>query len=313
MILIAGIADETPVATAIDAAREMGIAHVVFDQRDHLNSSLKLKLDEVAGWRGELVTRSHTIDLQAISGVYLRLMDENYLPDVVGLAPNSWGKLRAARFHALLYDWLNIAPIRVASRPRAMLSNMSKTYQAGIIRRCGFSIPETVVTNDPSVAIDFIDRCANDGDEVIYKSVSGARSVVETFHASDRERLPHIRWCPTQFQRKVRGTDIRVHVIGTRVFATRIQSDATDYRYSHKQSNSDPTLTAIELSQPLKQACIALAAALELSFTGIDLRIMADGTVICFEANPCPAYTFYQFRTGVPIANALVSWLAGGD
>ncbi|TCL71929.1 hypothetical protein [Rhizobium sp. BK251] len=313
MILIMGIPDEPPVAAAIAAAEECGIGHIVFDQREHLATGLALRLHPDAGWQGTLSPPSGTIDLQKISGVYVRLMDERFLPDVSGLAADAPERQRSARFHLLLHTWLNVAPIRVASRPRAMLSNMSKTYQAGIIRRCGFAIPETLVTNDPEAVLDFVAGCAAGGDEVIYKSVSGTRSIVQTFGPEDRARLSRIRWCPTQFQRKVRGTDIRVHVVGSRTFATRIESEATDYRYARRQSGDDARLTPIDLSPGLEKACVTLSAALDLPFTGIDLRITPDGGAVCFEANPCPAYSYYQSRTGTPIADALVRWLAGGD
>ena len=73
--------------------------------------------------------------------------------------PSIQERTRSAGFHAVFHEWLNLAPIRVANRPRAMLSNVSKTYQATIIRRLGFAIPETVVTNDPDKALAFVAHC----------------------------------------------------------------------------------------------------------------------------------------------------------
>ncbi|MBY5720605.1 hypothetical protein HFO33_29120 [Rhizobium leguminosarum] len=311
MVLILGIPDEAPVARAIAAAEADGIDHIVFDQRDHLAANLMLTLDPIAGWRGTLSHPKGTVDLASVSGVYVRLMDERFLPDIVDLPADAPKRLRSARFHALLHDWLNVAPIRIASRPRSMLSNMSKTYQARIIRHCGFAIPETLVTNDPDAVLAFVAQCAADGDDVIYKSVSGTRSIVQIFEPADRERLSRIRWCPTQFQRRVRGHDVRVHVVGRQTFATAIQSDATDYRYATRQSDDDAKLTAIELPPATRSTCVALSGALDLPFTGIDLRISPSGEVFCFEANPCPAYSYYESRTGAPIAAALIRWLAG--
>jgi glutathione synthase/RimK-type ligase-like ATP-grasp enzyme len=194
-----------------------------------------------------------------------------------------------------------------------MLSNMSKTFQAGLIRRFGFGIPETIVTNDPDQVIAFVEQCAAEGDEVVYKSVSGTRSIVQTFGEQDRARLSRVRWCPTQFQRRVRGTDIRVHVVGSQIFATRIESTATDYRYSLRQSGEDAVLTETRLPQAVSTACFALSAALDLPFVGIDLRVTPDNEFVCFEANPSPAYSYYEGMTGAPIAQALVHWLAGHD
>lgn len=310
MILIAGIPGEPPLARAVEAAEELGIGHVVFDQREHHASDLCMSLDADAGWQGVLRTPSGEIDLTRLTGVYVRLMDDRFLPDLAGLPADAPQRARSTRFHALFHDWLNLAPIRIASRPRAMLSNSSKTYQATLIRDCGLAIPETLVTNDPTTAIKFVDRCADAGDEVIYKSLSGIRSIVQTFAAADRDRLGRIRWCPTQFQRRVRGTDVRVHVVGTDTFASRIESTATDYRYAERQTGSDAELTATTLEPAVAAACVRLSAALDLPFTGIDLRLTPDGAAVCFEANPCPAYSYYESRTGAPIAAALVRWLA---
>jgi RimK-like ATP-grasp domain len=307
MILIAGIPTESPVSLAIEAAQDSGISHVVFDQRDHASSEIVLRLDPFGGWKAHLTTPNDSIDLNAVTGVYVRLMDERFLPDVDPSNPDP----SSTRFHQLLLDWLNIAPGRIASRPAAMLSNMSKTYQAGLIRRVGFEIPETIVTNSPEEALAFVAYCKQSGDDVIYKSISGTRSIVQTFKDDDVKRLARIRWCPTQFQRKVRGQDVRVHVVGDQVFATAIQSDATDYRYAQRQKGAAAELTMTTLTRSHEQACIELSTLLNLPFTGIDLRISPEGVPFCFEANPCPAYSYYESHTGAPIARALVHWLAG--
>lgn len=311
MILIAGIPDEPPVAMAIEAAEQCGIGHVLLDQRDHASARLAMALDPLAGWRARLILPDAEIELDRLSGAYLRLMDERFLPDVRDLADHAPARQLAIRFHRMLLEWCNIAAVRIANRPRAMLSNGSKTFQADLIRRCGFAIPETLVTNDPDEALAFVAHCAAEGDEVIYKSISGARSIVQTFSPEDRERLHRIRWCPTQFQRKVRGTDMRVHVIGQSCFAARITSEATDYRYARRQTGEDAELAACEPEPGLANGCIRLAATLGLAFAGIDLRMTPEGETVCFEVNPSPAYSYYQSRTGAPIAEALVRWLGG--
>ena len=313
MILIAGIPSEPPVARAIEAAEERGIGHVVFDQRMHQVSEMELSLEPSAGWRGRLICPAGEINLASLTGVYVRLMDERFLPDVAITPSSSQERARSARFHTIFHEWLNVAPIRVANRPRAMLSNVSKTYQSTVIRRSGFAIPETIVTNDPDKALAFVDHCAARRDEVIYKSVSGVRSIVQTFSDADRARIGRIRWCPTQFQRKVRGKDVRVHVIGSRTYATMIESAATDYRYAQSQSGSDAVLKAIELPTAMADACIDLARALDLPFAGMDLRLREDDEAVCFEVNPSPAYSYYESRTGAPIADALVRWLAAAE
>ena len=310
MILIAGIPSEPPVAMAVEAAEEAGLAFRLLDQRKQETIDLDLRLEPGTGWSGQLLLDDGPVELAALTGIYARLMDPDFLP---GIERGSEKARRAAALQALLLAWLDIAPVRVANRPRAMLSNTSKTYQAWVIRQCGFGIPETLVTNDPARLLAFVDRCAADGDEVIYKSVSGVRSIVQTFAQEDRARVDRIRWCPTQFQRKVRGTDYRVHVVGGAVFPVRIESDATDYRYAARQTGEDAELSVAGLPDAVRRACVRLSEELELPFAGIDLRRAPDGSFVCFEVNPSPAYSYYESRTGAPIADALVRWLSGYD
>lgn len=101
---------------------------------------------------------------------------------------------------------------------------------------------------------------------------------------------------------------MRVHVIGREVFATRIETDTTDYRYARRQGG-DTELVAAELDDDLSEGCIRLAEALELPFAGIDLKITPSGEVFCFEVNPSPGYSYYESHTGQPIAMALARYL----
>ena len=146
---------------------------------------------------------------------------------------------------------------------------------------------------------------------VVYKSLSGVRSVVRTLEGADLERLDRIRWCPTQFQAFVEGTNVRVHVIGGQVFATAIETRATDYRYAEREGGP-AELRATELPGELAARCVGMARGLGLDFAGVDLKLAPDGRAYCFEVNPSPAFSYYEANTGQPIAQAVARYLAGG-
>ena len=137
-------------------------------------------------------------------------------------------------------------PGRVVNRVAPMGSNFSKPYQAQLIKRYGFEVPETLITNDPELVRAFRARHGR----VIYKSISGVRSIVQTLTDDDMTRIDDIRWCPTQFQAFVEGTNVRVHTVGEKVFATAINTDATDYRYAKKQSGDYADLRAVYSVHP---------------------------------------------------------------
>jgi len=186
-----------------------------------------------------------------------------------------------------------------------MGSNFSKPFQAQLIRRFGFEVPETLITNDPELVRAFRAR----HQKIIYKSISGVRSIVQTFNDEDMARLDNIRWCPTQFQAFVEGTNVRVHTVGQKVFATAISTNATDYRYAQRQIGDHAELREVELSDELAEMCVKLSEGLGLAFAGIDLKITPDKRVYCFEVNPSPAFSYYQANTGQPIARAVAEYL----
>jgi glutathione synthase/RimK-type ligase-like ATP-grasp enzyme len=141
---------------------------------------------------------------------------------------------------------------------------------------------------------------------VIHKSVSSVRSIPAfSRHAA---RIKDVRWCPTQFQPHIAGTDDRVHVVGDRVFASEIVSQADDHRYAGRTGGAVKTGTA-RLPRDVAERCRRLAAGVNLPVAGIDLRATANGEWYCFEVNPSPGFTFYQNATGQPIAEAMAQFL----
>lgn len=314
MILLAGIADESPLALVTAALEASGADHRVLDQRRVAAANLTLEIaDAAAGGAigGTLTLDGEAVPLSAITAMYLRLMNDAFLPGMAGLPPHCTERTRCSRFHELLSRFADIAPGRVLNRPADSGSNHSKPFQAQAIRAAGFDIPETLITNDLHSAREFIERAWSEGGGVIYKSVSGVRSIVRRVEQQDLQRLDRIRWCPTQFQRHVAGTDIRVHVVGDIALAAAIVSDATDYRYAARDTGVEPEIVACELDADVRALCIGLAGHLKLPLAGIDLRRTPDGRYVCFEVNPSPAFSFYERRAGLPIANCIARYLAG--
>jgi hypothetical protein len=313
MILLAGIPSERPLALVAEALEASGADHRVLDQRLAGVTNLALDIDDADGGgavAGTLVIDGESIPVGAITAVYLRLMDDAALPHVSGSPLHSTERIHSRRLHELLHCFADIAPGRVLNRPSDCASNHSKPFQAQAIRAAGFAIPETLITNDVAAAKEFIERAWSEGGDVIYKSVSGIRSIVRLVAKQDLERLDRIRWCPTQFQRFVPGTDIRVHVVGRSALAAAIESEATDYRYAARDTGVEPEIHACELDSGVRAKCVALAERLNLPLAGIDLRRTPEGRHVCFEVNPSPAFSFYEERAKLPIADCVARYLA---
>ncbi len=303
MILVAGIPTEPPVADVVECLVEQGADVVVLNQRRFADIDLDLAVDTAGAVDGLLRIDRRRWHLREVTACYARLMDHRLVPEARGASHDAL--VRSARLVDTLSLWLDVTPGHVVNRPGAMASNASKPYQAQVLARHGFLVPETVITNDPDAAVEFY----RSHDRVIYKSASGVRSIVETMVDADLARIDRVRLCPVQFQVYVPGTDVRVHTVGGALFASAISSDATDYRYATRQADAPATAAATELDGDVAARCLALADDLGLEFAGIDLKLTPDGEVYCFEVNPSPAYSYFEGLTGQPIAAAVARHL----
>lgn len=306
MILLCGIPSEAPLALVRTELERLGIDVVVFNQRRFAEMELDFTLFE-GRTSGELRIAGEPYALEDFQGVYTRVMDDAQLPELRDEPPDSALRAHSRALHDTLAQWYEVAPTRVVNRARPQGSNGSKPYQAQLICAAGFSVPETLVTNDPALAHAFL---AEHG-RVVYKSISGVRSIVQTLEPRDLDRLERIRWCPVQFQAFVSGTNVRVHVVDREVFATAVRSEATDYRYATSQAHGAAELEAVELAADVAERCVRLAAALELPFAGVDLKLTPAGETYCFEVNPSPAFSYFEYGTEQPIAAAVARYLAG--
>ncbi|MEY2525121.1 MAG: hypothetical protein QOJ66_3686 [Ilumatobacteraceae bacterium] len=292
MIVVFGSGDDSCIQLVVDALLELGIEHRLIDQRllDHEDLLLEVGPSAVV-----CVARiaDEVIDLGEAQAVYAR--------------PLSVGDTSRSRtFSAAFTEWLDLADTLVVNRPLSMRSNSSKPYQCQLIADAGFAVPDTLVTNDPDAVRDFVERHGR----VIFKSTSGIRSIVRELDEQRLACLDGVRSLPTQFQAYVEGVDTRVHVVGDSVFATEMATDAIDYRYANREGEAISHLS-VELDGETAARCVALSARLELPLCGIDLRRCPDGSYVCFEVNPMPAFSYYETNTGQPIARTLAEFLSG--
>ena len=298
MILFFGYGDDSALLRAIEAAQTLGIEHCLLDQQALDGCDLRLTGPRPDG-TGVLIRPGSRIPLGDFDSAYTR--------PLAPVAPvDTPAHHREAEILSSMVTWLDVADARIANRPRDMHSNGSKPYQAQLIAAAGFEVPESLITTDPDEVRAFTEEVG----PLVFKSISGIRSIVRRLDDGYLSRLDRVRALPTQFQALVEGDDVRVHVVGTEVFATRIRSAATDYRYAGRDG-MDADLTATTLPDDVAQRCLDLSDSLHLPLVGIDLRETPDGRFVCFEANPMPGYSYFESHTGQPISEALVRFLAG--
>jgi glutathione synthase/RimK-type ligase-like ATP-grasp enzyme len=305
MILLLGVPGDTPLARVHAELIRQEQACALIDQR----AVLEMEADVSFGNEVEGTIRigQQVIELSSVTAVYQRPYGLDQLPVLKSLDRQSPQWRHATNFTEIVSAWTELSPALVVNRLSAMASNGSKPYQSRLIQAHGFETPDTMVTTDPEAVRDFWLRHGT----VIYKSISGVRSIVNRLTADHVQRFPNLHWCPTQFQQYIPGNDYRVHVVGEETFAAEIVSEADDYRYAGRKG-LDVKHRAWDVPIELAERCRSLARILGLHVAGIDLRYHPAGRWFCFEVNPSPAHSYYQDETGQPIDAAIARLLIAG-
>lgn len=169
----------------------------------------------------------------------------------------------------------------------------SKALQLAIARRLGFEIPETVITNDPSIARAFVSR---PGDYIV-KSIAplswdedGKTVAVFTTQITRAELDDDVsvQSCPMIYQKRIeKAFELRVLVFGPKILWVKIDSQVAgryeiDWRYGVDQ---DLKLEAFTPSRDLEARLLAFCSETGLLHASFDLAVARDGTPIFFEVN----------------------------
>jgi hypothetical protein len=204
MILLWGMPGDEPIANVQRALARKGSPTLFLDERETLDTHIEL--DPAEAREGILSTRCALIELASVAAVYQRPYGFDRIPALEGHVRGDPVWQHAQTLQETISSWLEITPALVVNTSGSMASNGSKPYQAQIIAAHGLSVPETLITTDAQAPREFLGRHG----EVIYKSISGIRSIVSRLTSDKLDRLDLLHWCPTQFQEYIAGDDYRV-------------------------------------------------------------------------------------------------------
>lgn len=210
----------------------------------------------------------------------------------------------AGLWSSLDAHWVN-DPERdqVASRKMAQLKRASSL---------GLRVPRTCITNDPEAAASFIEREGRD--RVVYKSFSATeQSWRETRVLRDDESalLENVRFAPVIFQEFIpAAVDVRITIIGDEVFPAAIRSQETRYPHDFRMDLETAQIEPHPLPTEVTAGLRALMASFGIVYGAIDMRLTPDGEYVFLEVNPSGQWLFVEVRTGQPITDAVVGYLA---
>jgi glutathione synthase/RimK-type ligase-like ATP-grasp enzyme len=209
-------------------------------------------------------------------------------------------------WHALDAFWVN-DPARdeVAHR---------KAHQLRVAHDAELRIPHTLITNDPDEARAFLDA---HGYRAVYKAFTGTYEQwreTRLVRPDELSLLDNVRYAPVIFQEYVEAVyDLRVTVVGDRVFAAAIHSQETEYPVDFRMDIANARIEPAELPDDVVAQLRDLMARLGLVYGAIDMRLTPEGRHVFLEINPAGQWLFVEDATGQPMAAALAELLLGRD
>jgi glutathione synthase/RimK-type ligase-like ATP-grasp enzyme len=255
---------------------------------------------EPVGRRGAVRAGAATIAVDALRSTYWRTASATRAPAGLLDALHAFAEQESRR---ALESLLRGLACPVINSPEAVAAHRYKPVQSATVAALGVAVPETLISNDPAAVAAFVGRQA---EGAIVKPVGGG-AYARRVGPGDLDRHASIRACPMQYQAYVPGEDLRVYVVGERVFAGRIVT--ADPRRVDFRTDPSHVSVATTLADEEAATCRRIAAALGLVLAGIDLRRTPAGTPVFLEANPSPMFLRFERDTGHPILAALVDRL----
>jgi hypothetical protein len=255
-----------------------------------------------------LVGGGEPFDLAKVGVVWWRRLRPFMVDPQVSTTAGSFALSETAQAVNGLLDSLRCAWINPRAADEAA---HRKPFQWTVARSLGMRVPRTLVTTEPAEARSFIEAVGI-GHTVFKAFLASLEAWRETrlVRGEDMERLDLVRFAPVIFQEYVEGVDLRVTIIGERVFAAEIDARATSYPVDMRMVVGEARVSPVELPADVTDRLLALQAALGLRYGAVDMRRTDDGEHVFLEVNPAGQWLFVERLTGMPISQAIADELA---
>ncbi|MDY0976057.1 hypothetical protein SOM61_13880 [Massilia sp. CFBP9012] len=256
--------------------------------------------------RLRLLSSGDWIDLDQVGAVWVRKpADYAYRSDDLGAQERAYARHETEQaLFGVMYSldcfWM--------SHPRALRGAVWKGEQLKRAVRMGFRVPLSIVTNCPEEVRQFRDRVPG---PIIFKSLSTPRLASDEMEAHERivgglgttlvdddmlDDLDAVAELPCHFQEYIaKDYELRVTVVGERVFAARIASQDDPRTMIDSRDMSAPIgYTACALPPDVARRCIDFVRSYELSYGAIDLIVTPGGDHVFLENNPAGQFLYVQ-------------------
>ncbi|MFJ7842236.1 RimK family alpha-L-glutamate ligase [Lysinibacillus sphaericus] len=256
---------------------------------------------------GKLFYNRTFIDFESISSVYIH-GNMNFLPrnlnDSYIDTYNEQILLKAQIEN--LSTWLKILQAKGITLINPPVDN-TKYYQLFRLIDAQIPIPQTCITNSYYELQNFVSKVG----QVIFKPLKGGehcKEVDEFILDSLRNQQSE----PIIFQEYIKGLDIRVYLLNGEIISSHVlenNKDYLDYRENPAFSTDEYQYIPVNLPEYVIKFCKDAANILNLSFTGIDIKVDEKGNYYLIECNSMPIYIDAEIKLKISITDKLIDAL----
>ncbi|MFJ8089596.1 RimK family alpha-L-glutamate ligase [Lysinibacillus sp. NPDC095746] len=183
----------------------------------------------------------------------------------------------------------------------------TKYYQLFRLIDAQIPMPQTCITNSYNELQNFVSKVG----QVIFKPLTGGEHCREV-NQFVLDSLRNQQTEPIIFQEYIKGQDIRVYLLNGEIISSHILENNTDYLdYRENPAFSTDKLKYIPVNLPeyVIKFCKDAANILNLSFTGIDIKIDEKGNYYLIECNSMPIYIDAEIKLKISITDKIIDAL----
>jgi hypothetical protein len=171
------------------------------------------------------------------------------------------------------------------------------------------------VTNDIASVDEFIADVRRTGNDLVYKhAASGTMIGMPTRRLIPRDipRLSSVNYSHVIFQEMIRGIDLRIAVLGERVFCCEWRGEQVNLDASDIRMVTGTRMWQGDMPLGLRSRLLALHTALGLTFGVYDFKVDEHGQSFFLEVNPSGQWLDMEFEGQQCISEAWARVLVEG-
>lgn len=238
------------------------------------------------------------IALDETDVIWCRRFTRNQRKDDSGFLTKQW--------NSASWSLVNFSNTKWIDRPRDIVDAENKPVQLKHAHEAGFSIPNTLVSQDKNRIKAFF--YANGGQIIVKPLKASIKKQIFTVSLPEKsfEQLDQFSLFPAIYQQKILGDiHLRIVCLPNAIITFMIESNELDWR-----KNRDVKIQKVDTDPKIAAKCKLLLEKLNLTMGIIDAKKM-DDKIYFLEINPQGQFLFLEAMSGFNLRNIYADYFLG--